>query len=152
MYLVCCKHFWFLQCNVELLVPHLLVLLVATTACNDEVQFSISSCCYCPVYRFAGDDDASNTNSSYSRCPNSFNVHERALYEMEGNMVNMLVVFSPARKTPPSLVRVHYSFKEENGAVSINICGWKENLYNHLPYSNYHHYSFILRDFVVWPS
>ena len=66
----------------------------------------------------AGDDDASNTNSSYSRCPNSFNVLERALYETEGNMVNMLVVFSPAGKTPPSLVRVHYSFKEEIGAVS----------------------------------
>ncbi len=72
----------------------------------------------CICASLAGDDDVSNTNSSYSRCPNSFNVLERALYETEGNMVKMLVIFSPARKTPPSLVRVHYAFKEENGAIS----------------------------------
>ncbi len=70
----------------------------------------------CIYASLASEDDASN--GSYSRCPYSFRVLENALYETEGNMVKMLDIFSPARKTSPSLVRVHYTFKEENGAIS----------------------------------
>ncbi len=70
----------------------------------------------CICASLAGDNDASN--SSYSKCPNNFRVLEKALYETDGNMVNMLSVFSPSRRTQPSFVRVHYAFKEENGAVS----------------------------------
>ncbi len=70
----------------------------------------------CICASLASDDDASN--SSYSRCPYNFRVLENALYETEGNTLNMLSIFSPARKTQPSFVRVHYAFKEENGAVS----------------------------------
>ncbi len=70
--------------------------------------------CICAY--LASDDDASN--GSYSRCPYSFRVLENALYETEGNLLKMLAIFSPARKTQPSFVRVYYAFKEENGAVS----------------------------------
>ncbi len=70
----------------------------------------------CICASLASDNDASN--SSYSRCPYSFRVLENALYETEGNMLKMLAIFSPARKTQSSFVRVRYAFKEENGAVS----------------------------------
>ena len=70
--------------------------------------------CICAY--LASEDDASS--SSYSRCPYSFLVLEKALYETEGNMLKMLAIFSPARAASPSFVRVHYTFKEENGAVS----------------------------------
>ena len=62
-------------------------------------------------------DDAAASNSSYSRCPYSFLVLEKALYETEGNMVKMLSIFSPSHKRS-AFVRVRYAFKQENGAVS----------------------------------
>ncbi len=70
----------------------------------------------CISASLASEDDASNR--SYSRCPFSFRVLEKALYETEGNRVKMLTIFSPAREESPSFVRVYYTFKDENGAVS----------------------------------
>ncbi len=75
----------------------------------------------CVCAYLASDDEASN--SSYSKCPNNFRILEKALYETDGNMLNMLAVLSPSRRTQPSFVRVHYAFKDESGTVpGINNC------------------------------
>ncbi len=65
----------------------------------------------------AGDNE---TKCPVSKCPMSFCALEKALYETDHNVLKILSIFSPARNTVPSFVRVNYTFQDENKEYSNN--------------------------------
>ncbi len=63
---------------------------------------------------------ASETKCPVSKCPTSFCALEKALYETDHNLLNMLNIFSPARRSAPPFVRVRYTFQDKNKEYSNN--------------------------------
>ncbi len=91
-----CAHAKMKYILVYLLVIVLLSVICASLASDNETK--------CPV----------------SKCPTSFCALEKALYETDHNMLKILNIFSPARNTVPSFVRVRYTFQDENKEYSNN--------------------------------